>query len=386
MSVGAIIVAAGRGDRMGAPVPKQLLDIGGRTVLQHSVAAFDGHPAVSELVVVLPSEYVADGTTLIGPTRRRCAVVAGGARRQDSVVQGVSALSPAVDVILVHDAARPFADAALIDRVLAGVAETGAAVPAVPVRDTVKRVDPATTRVTETISRDGLWLAQTPQGFRRPVLDAAIALGERGTAATDEAMLAEKAGHPVAIVTGSDENVKLTTPADLAAARARLLSGGRVGTGYDLHRMVEGRPLVLAGVTIPFERGPMGHSDADVLSHAIVDAVFGAAAAGDIGRHFPDNDPAWKGAPGLDLLGRAVAIVRELGWQVANVDATVILERPKLAPHIGAIREALAATLGVSIDRVNVKAKTNEGVDAVGRGEAIAAHAVAVLAPGGPAR
>src|SRR6188508_2173643 len=199
MSVGAIIVAAGRGDRMGAPVPKQLLDIGGRTVLQHSVAAFDRHPAVAELVVVLPSEYVSDAATLVGQTTRHCSVVAGGVRRQDSVARGVSALSPAVDVVLVHDAAR-------IDRVLAGVADAGAAVPAVPVRDTVKRIDPATTRVTETIPRDHLWLAQTPQGFRRTVLDAAIALGERGVTATDEAMLAEQAGHPVAIVDGADDN------------------------------------------------------------------------------------------------------------------------------------------------------------------------------------
>ena len=382
MSVGAIIVAAGRGDRMGASVPKQLLDVGGRSVLQLSVAAFDRHPSVGELVVVLPAEYVADGAALIGPRSRRCAVVAGGERRQDSVRLGVEALSSAVDVVLVHDAARPFASAPLIDRVLAGVAATGAAVPAIAVRDTVKRADAATGRVAETISRDHLWLAQTPQGFRRSVLDAAMALGQRGVTATDEAMLAEQAGQPVSLVMGDEDNVKLTTPADLAAARARVLSGGRVGMGYDLHRLAEGRALVLAGVIIPFDRGPFGHSDGDVLSHAIIDAMFGAAGAGDIGRHFPDSDPAWKGAAGLDLLRRAVAIVRERGWEVSNADATIILERPKLAPHIGAMREKLAEALGVSIDRVSVKAKTNEGVDAVGRGEAIAAHAVAVLAAG----
>jgi 2-C-methyl-D-erythritol 4-phosphate cytidylyltransferase/2-C-methyl-D-erythritol 2,4-cyclodiphosphate synthase len=309
-------------------------------------------------------------------------VVAGGDRRQDSVRLGASALSASVDVVLVHDAARPFASAPLIDRVLAGVAETGAAVPAIAVRDTVKRADATSGRVAETIPRDHLWLAQTPQGFRRAVLDTALAQGERGVMATDEAMLAEQAGLPVAIVTGDEDNVKLTTPADLAAARARLLAGGRVGMGYDLHRLAEGRPLVLAGVTIPFDRGPVGHSDGDVLSHAIVDALFGGAGAGDIGQHFPDTDPAWKGAAGLDLLQRAVAIVRARGWDVANADATVILERPKLAPHIGAIRERLAAALGVSVDRVSVKAKTNEGVDAVGRGEAIAAHAIAVLRAG----
>jgi len=284
--------------------------------------------------------------------------------------------------VLVHDAARPFADAALIDRVLAGVARTGAAVPAIPVRDTVKRADPHTSLVAETIPRDGLWLAQTPQGFRRPVLADAIALGARGVVATDEAMLAEQAGHAVAIVPGDEANLKITTPDDLARARAGLLAGARVGTGYDLHRLVPGRPLVLAGVVIPFDRGPDGHSDGDVVCHAVVDAIFGAAGAGDIGRHFPNTDPAWKDAAGLDLLGRGLAIVREQGWAVSSVDVTVILERPKLVPHIDQIRSRVATTLGIAAAAVSVKGKTNEGVDAVGRGEAIAAHAVAVLVMG----
>jgi 2-C-methyl-D-erythritol 2,4-cyclodiphosphate synthase len=184
------------------------------------------------------------------------------------------------------------------------------------------------------------------------------------------------------VVQGDERNVKITTPDDLTMARATLISGAagsRVGTGYDLHRLVEGRPFVLAGIVIPFERGPVGHSDADVLCHALVDAMLGAAGAGDIGRHFPNTDPAWKDAAGLDLLARSVAIVRGLGWAVSNVDVTIILERPKLLPHIEAIRERLAGVLGVSIDRVSVKGKTNEGVDAVGRGEAVAAHAIAVL-------
>ncbi len=367
---------------MGAPSPKQLLDLGGRTMLQRSIAAFDGHPAIAELVVVLPADLTPGAAEIVGPTRRACACVAGGARRQDSVAAGVRALSANVDVVLVHDAARPFADHALIDRVIAGVERTGAAIPAVPVRDTVKRADPQTGLIAETIPRDALWLAQTPQGFRRPVLDDAIALGARGVTATDEAMLAEQAGHPVAIVAGDEANLKITTPDDLARARAGLLAGARVGTGYDLHRLVAGRPLVLAGVVIPFERGPEGHSDGDVVCHAIVDAIFGAAGAGDIGRHFPNTDPAWKNAPGLDLLGRVLAIVRQHGWAVSSVDVTVILERPKLAPHVDEIRSRVAETLGVATDAVSVKGKTNEGVDAVGRGEAIAAHAVAVLVSG----
>jgi 2-C-methyl-D-erythritol 2,4-cyclodiphosphate synthase len=195
-------------------------------------------------------------------------------------------------------------------------------------------------------------------------------------------MLAERAGHAVRVVPGDERNVKITTPDDLANVRAAVSGLPRVGIGYDLHRLVEGRPLVLAGVTLPFERGPHGHSDGDVLCHALADALFGAAGAGDIGQHFPNTDPQWKDAPGLDLLGRAVEIVRGRGWRVASVDATIILERPKLAPHLAAIRDRLADVLAVTVDRVSVKAKTNEGVDAVGRGEAIAAHAVAVLTPG----
>jgi len=382
MTVGVVIVAAGRGDRMGTSVPKQLLDLGGRPLLQHSVRLFDRHPAVSELVVVLPSDRLADAAKLVGPTMRSCRVVGGGVRRQDSVVAGAGALSDRVDVVLIHDAARPFADDQVIERVLAGVAARGAAVPAVSARDTVKQRDAASGCVSRTLSRDDIWLAQTPQGFRRDVLAAAFAEGERGGEATDEAMLAERAGLPVAIVEGDARNVKITTPDDLAAARSRLAPAPRVGTGYDLHRLADGRPLVLAGVVVSPDRGPVGHSDGDVVCHAIVDALFGAAAAGDIGRHFPDTDPTWKGAPGVDLLGRAVAIVAAAGFRPATVDCTVVLERPKLAPHVDAIRERLAAALGVDASAVGLKAKTNEGVDAVGRGEAVAAYAVAVIVAG----
>jgi len=282
--------------------------------------------------------------------------------------------------VLVHDAARPFVDDGVIARVLTGVAEAGAAVPAVQARDTVKERDAATGRVRATLARETIWLAQTPQGFRRDVLAAAFAEGDRGADATDEAMLAERAGHAVAIVPGDERNVKITTPEDLVGARARIAGAmPRVGTGYDLHRLVEGRPLVFAGVVVPSERGPMGHSDGDVVCHAVVDAMFGAAAAGDIGRHFPDNDPTWKGAPGLDLLARAAAIVQAAGWRAASVDVTVVLEHPKLSPYIEEIRGSLAAALRLDAGSVGLKAKTNEGVDAVGRGDAIAAHAVAVL-------
>lgn len=382
MRVGVIIVAGGRGQRLGGPVPKQLLDVGGRSILQRSVLAFDDHETVSELVVVLPRDLVAFGPSLVGATTKPCNYVVGGERRQDSVQAGLSALSSSVDTVLIHDAARPFVSDAVIDRVVEATRRTGAVVPATRVRDTVKRVAAGGTYVAETIPRDDVWLAQTPQGFRRPIIDAAVQLGATGVEATDEAMLVERVGHRVEVVPGDERNMKITTAEDLMAARAMFASVPRVGTGYDLHRLVEHRPLVLAGVPIPFDRGPDGHSDGDVVCHALCDALFGAAAAGDIGQHFSNTDPRWKDAPGLDLLARTVAIVGQLGWRPASVDLTVILERPKLGPHVPAIRAALAEILRLDQGQVGMKAKTNEGVDATGRGEAIAAHAVAVLIVG----
>lgn len=379
MSVGVVIVAAGRGLRLGGSVPKQFLDVGGRTILQRTVESFDRHPSIDEIVVVLPSDLVAEGGERVGRTTRPCRFVAGGERRQDSVRCGLGALSPDVDVVLVHDAARPFVDDALIGRVIQGVHEHGVVVPAVQARDTVKRVLVGETRVRATIARDEIWLAQTPQGFRRAILEEAAALGADGTMATDDVSLAERLGHAVTIVTGNERNIKVTTEEDLLTARALFTPAPRVGTGYDLHRLVEGRPLVLAGVVVPFDKGPLGHSDGDVVCHALVDAMLGGAGAGDIGQHFPNHDPRWKGAPGLDLLARAQAVIAARGWIVASADVTVVLERPKLVPHLAAIRHAIADVLGVPVDGISVKGKTNEGVDAVGRGEAIASHAVAVL-------
>ena len=377
MSVGVIIVAAGRGERMGAGVPKLLLDLGDRSILRRSVGIFESHPAIDELVVVLPAEWLPDAATRLGATSASCRCVAGGAERHESVRAGFAALGPGVDLVLIHDAARPFADAALVDRVIAAAREAGAAVPALPARDTVKRATVAGF-VAETIPRKDVWLAQTPQGFRRSVLEGAMASVDAG-GVTDEATLVERSGQAVRLVEGDERNLKITTPADLAMARLRILPMPRVGTGYDLHRLIGGRPLVLAGVRLPADSGPLGHSDGDVVCHALIDAMLGAAGAGDIGEQFPDSDPRWKGAAGLDLLARAREIVERRGFSVSSADVTVILERPKLAPHMTAIRAALAKTLGLGSDAVGVKAKTNECVDAIGRGEAIAAHAVAVL-------
>lgn len=379
--VTAIIAAGGTGRRLGAPVPKQLLEIDGRSLLEHSVRAFDVHPDVRDLVVVLPGDLAASPPAHLRSTGKPLQIVAGGERRQDSVANAFDRVPPDAEIVLVHDAARPFVTADLIARSIAAAVRHGAAIVAAPATDTVKRVASADREpvIVETMAREHMYLAQTPQAFRRGVLADAVALGRSGVDATDEAMLAERAGHPVRIVTGDSTNVKITTASDLDAARGRQGTSARAGTGYDLHRLVAGRALILGGVPVPFELGALGHSDADVVCHAATDAILGAAALGDIGRHFPDTAPEWKGASSIDLLRRAAAMVREAGFSVVNIDVVIILERPKIAPYVPRIREGLAEALGIAVDAVSVKGKTNEGVDAVGRGEAIAAHAIALL-------
>ena len=384
MHVTAIIAAAGAGRRLGAAKPKQLIDIGGGSMLQRSVQAFLTHPRISAVVVVMPAEQTALACLGDVADVPRLRAVKGGARRQDSVANGFDVVSADTDVVLIHDAARPFVTADLIDRTIDAAAKHGAAIAALQSRDTVKRVD-ANGTITGTIARESVYLAQTPQGFRRAVLAEAIAAGRAGVEVTDEAALAEHAGYQVHVVEGDPGNVKITTEEDLAAARARTAAAakpartGRAGTGYDLHRLVAGRPLVVGGVVLPFERGPLGHSDGDVACHAATDAILGAVGLGDIGRHFPDSDPRWKDASSLALLREAARMVREAGYEVGNVDITVILERPKIKDAIEQMRQRLATVLDVDMSRISIKGKTNEGVDAIGRGEAIAAHAVALL-------
>jgi 2-C-methyl-D-erythritol 4-phosphate cytidylyltransferase/2-C-methyl-D-erythritol 2,4-cyclodiphosphate synthase len=412
MYVTAIIAAGGRGVRFGGAVPKQFVAVGGRAVLERTVTLFATHPEIDEVIVALPAELVADppsylreasssavsGGTSAGRSSRPVRVVAGGARRQDSVRNAFRATDAKSEVIVIHDAARPFASADLVSRTIAAAVQSGAAVAALVSRDTVKRADghdgglTASDRgaryVVETLPRESIYLAQTPQVFRRDVLRDALALAETGAEVTDEAALAERAGHAVRIVEGEAANMKITTVEDLVVAEA--LAGDRlglaerqqeirVGTGYDLHRLVAGRPLVIGGVTIPSDRGALGHSDADVVCHAVTDAILGASGLGDIGRHFPDTDPRWKDASSLDLLARAAMLVAAGGFQIGNVDVTVVLERPKIKDHIEAMRAAVASALGVAPDCVSIKGKTNEGVDAVGRGEAIAAHGTATV-------
>jgi len=380
MFVSAILAAGGRGQRLGHAQPKQLLEIAGRSILERSVSLLASHPEVDEIIVALPAEIANDPPSFLSQATKPIRIVAGGGRRQDSVAEAFRAVDERTDVVVIHDAARPFATADLISKTIAAAADAGAALAALEARDTVKQASGGV--VQATLDRGSIFLAQTPQAFRRSVLRDALAIGSD---ATDEAALAEQAGHRVLIVQGEPTNIKITTPDDVPMAEAiarhaaRPARTGRAGLGYDLHRLVEGRPLILGGVTIPFERGLAGHSDADAICHAVTDAILGAAGAGDIGRHFPDTDPRWKDASSLDLLRRAVQIVGEMGLSVGNVDATVILERPKLAPHVDAMRTRLAEVLGVAIDRVSIKAKTNEGVGEIGRGEAIAVHAIALV-------
>jgi 2-C-methyl-D-erythritol 4-phosphate cytidylyltransferase / 2-C-methyl-D-erythritol 2,4-cyclodiphosphate synthase len=408
MHVTAIVVAGGRGERFGGATPKQLLDLDGRTVLERCVEAFASHPRITEVLVVLPAPLVEWGAAALAVFRAR--VVPGGARRQDSVACGFDAASADAGVLLVHDAVRPLVPAAVIDRVIDAAWAHGAAIAALRARDTVKkaRVVGGQAFVDATIPRDEIWLAQTPQGFRRDVLTEAIEIGRGGVEATDEAMLAERAGHAVALVEGDVSSLKITTPGDLAVARALagtpgaeqhrgaprsgtkaarprkdLEDGMRIGFGYDLHRFVEGRPLVLAGVTVPFEKGLLGHSDADAVCHAVTDALLSAANLGDIGKLFPDTDPQWKDADSLRLLEDAAARVRAAGYRVVNVDVVVVAERPKIGPHTAEMRARLSHALAVDPRDVGIKGKTNEGVDAIGRGEAIAVYAVALIA-GGP--
>ena len=380
MHVSAIIAAGGRGSRFGGSQPKQLQMLAGVPILKRTVDAFLQGYAFDEVVVALPSELAANPPSYLDSV----IVVEGGERRQDSVANAFRAVAPSSQIIVIHDGARPFVSSALIERTIDAASKHGAAIAALQARDTVKRTDGSRV-IRGTIPREQIFLAQTPQAFRAGVLRDALELASSASDATDEAMLAEQAGHSVYLVEGDPRNLKITTPEDLEIADRLATTNGRVGSirignGYDLHRLVPGRPLILGGVAIPFDKGLDGHSDADAVCHAVTDAILGAASAGDIGRQFPDTDAAFKDANSIELLKRAAALVRAAGYGVANVDVVVIAQQPKLSPHVDAMRASLARALGIEPPQVSVKGKTNEGVDATGTGEAIAVHAVALIA------
>jgi len=389
--VAAVIVAAGRGERAGqsAEGPKQYRSIGGRPVIAHTLDTFLSHPRISDVVVAIHADDE-DLFRAAAPAAPNLRAVRGGASRQDSVRLALQALEEAgPDIVLIHDAVRPFADHGLIGRVIAAADEGLGALPALAVADTLKRG--ANGLVKGTVSRDGLFAAQTPQGFPfRPILEAhRKAAAEGRSDFTDDAAIAEWAGLPVRLVEGSPDNVKLTWARDIALAdqRMQLMSTTfpdvRTGNGYDVHRFGEGNHVTLCGVKIPFDKGLSGHSDADVGLHALTDALLATKGLGDIGTHFPPSDPQWKGAPSRIFVEHAAKLVREHGGRIANVDVTLICEAPKVGPHRAAMTAALTEMLGISGDRVSIKATTNEKLGFLGRGEGIAAIATAtVVYPG----
>ena len=376
----ALIVAAGAGTRLGGEVPKQYLPLGGRAVLRHSVETFLRHPAISGVRTVISPEHRAlydsavAGLPILPP-------VAGGASRQDSVRNGLESLAELQpDRVLIHDAARPFLTAEIVDRTLAALDDAPGAVVAVPVTDTLKRGHDG--RVAGTVDRSALWRAQTPQGFRYADILAAHRQA-KGAAMTDDAAVAEAAGLPVKLVVGADDNFKITTADDLRRAE-RLVGAAaqefRTGTGYDVHRFAAGDSVTICGVRIAHDQSLEGHSDADVGLHALTDAILGTIGAGDLGSHFPPGDPQWRGADSARFLSHAAGLVAAKGGRIAHVDVTLICERPKIAPHRAAMVARIAAILGLDEGRVSVKATTTEGLGFTGRREGIAAQAVATVA------
>ncbi len=378
--VTGILAAGGSGERAG--VAKQWLVLGGETVLRRSARVLAGCEAVDEIVAVVPPGEEARGAEELSGLSRPARVVAGGPARADSVRNGLAAARDCA-VVLVHDAARPFATPELAARVLEAAARDGAALAALQATDTVKRAtSPDVRRVAETLDRRSLWLAQTPQGFRRDLLVRAYdTAGAQAALATDECALVERLGAPVTLVPGERGNFKITSPEDVERARAIVEQTTAMGVGYDTHRFAAGRKLVLGGVEFEGD-GLLGHSDADVCAHAIGDAILGAAGLGDLGRHFPDTDARWRGVSSLDLLREIARKAAERGWTIANADVTIAAMRPKIAPRSEEMRARLAQALGIAPAQVNVKATTGEGMGFVGRGEGIAAHAVALLTRG----
>jgi 2-C-methyl-D-erythritol 4-phosphate cytidylyltransferase/2-C-methyl-D-erythritol 2,4-cyclodiphosphate synthase len=375
--VGAIVAAGGSGQRAG--LAKQWLNLGGETVLRRSARLLAGCQLVDDLVVVVPAGEEGRGAAEVGDLGKGSRVVAGGAARADSVRNGLAVLDGCA-VVLVHDAARPFASPELVRRVAEAAAAGGAALAALPVTDTVKRSSgQGEPRVAETLDRRALWLAQTPQAFRLDLLlRAYAAAGPAASEATDECGLVERLGEPVTLVPGEPGNFKITTSDDVARARALTEAPFATGVAYDCHRFQAGRRLILGGVEFEGD-GLLGNSDADVCAHAIGDAVLGAAGLGDLGRHFPDTDVRWKGISSLALLREITRMAAQAGWRVGNADVTLAARRPRIAPRAEEMRAHLAEALGVSPGQVNVKATTGEGMGFVGRGEGIAAHAVALL-------
>ena len=366
----AIIAAAGRGKRLGSSLPKQFLKVRGRTILEMSVEAFEQNKYVDEIFVAANADYCELTEKLCRGFSKLKKIVAGGAERQDSVRAALDCLRGENGIVLVHDAARPFVSEAVINAVIEGTADFGAAIPTVPAKDTIRQVDGTGSR---TLQRETLACVQTPQGFRISLIKHAFEKAQaEGFLGTDDASLVERIGINISMVQGEDANRKITTREDLETEM-------RIGTGYDVHRLVEGRPLVLCGEQIPYEKGLLGHSDADVALHALMDAMLGAAGLGDIGKHFPDTDERYRGISSMKLLQKTAELLREAGYFLGNADITIIAQRPKIAGYIPKMRANIAEIMNCDENKINIKGTTTEKLGFVGREEGIASEAVCIL-------
>ena len=378
----AVIVAAGSGFRAGGEVPKQYQLLGGISVLARTLATFAHHPKITKVVTVIAkgfeAEYAsaASGLVLSPP-------VIGGATRQDSCALGIEAAAAfEPDLVLIHDAARPFVTAQVISDVIAKLDEAEAVIPALPATDTIKRATEGI--VSETLARDGLFFVQTPQGFRfEKILAAHRSLAAQGiNNLTDDAAVAEAAGMKVHIVAADVANRKLTTAQDMQDANHKMslmLNDIRIGQGIDFHTFTKGKSVWLCGVEIPHRKSLMGHSDADVALHALTDALLGAIGEGDIGVHFPPSDARWKGAKSAIFIAKAVSLIQQRSGEISNVDITILAEAPKISPHLAAMKAALSAMLGIDVTRIAVKATTTEKMGAIGRSEGMAAMANVIV-------
>lgn len=381
---GAVIVAAGASSRMGGKRSKTLEELGGRPAICRPLEVLAACGPVEEIVVVCREEDMEQMARAVALSGTAARLVAGGPERQDSVRRGVEALDPWLEYVLIHDGARPLVSREVVLQVCRDAEAYGAATAAVPSKDTCKLLG-EDGFVEGTPPREKLYAVQTPQAFRRDMYLYALGRAEeQGKRYTDDCQLIEEAGGRVKLSPGDYRNLKLTTPEDLTVLRALAEQEGkertmRIGYGYDVHRLTQGRKLILGGVEIPFEKGLLGHSDADVLTHAAADALLGAAALGDIGHLFPDTDPKYAGADSLELLREVCRVVGERGYALGNLDCTLIAQRPKVAPYIGQMRENLAWACGADPDRVSVKATTEEGLGFTGSGEGMAASAVCLL-------
>lgn len=380
MNVAALIVAAGRGSRAGPGAPKQYRQLAGEPVLRRTLSAFATHPLISSVMAVIhEDDREAYGIASAG-LAKLLDPCPGGTTRQASVRAGLERLAASPpDYVLIHDGARPLVSAGLIADCISALAEHAGALAALTVTDTIRRAT-AQGLAGETVDRTGLWRAQTPQAFRfGAILDAHRRAS--GDDFTDDVAVAAAAGIGVVMVEGDEDNIKITSAEDIRRAERIIMRGGdvRTGTGFDVHRFGPGDHVWLCGVKVPHAFGLVGHSDADAGLHAITDAVLGAIGAGDIGQHFPPSDPKWKGAPSDIFLAHAATLARDAGAQISNVDLTLICEQPKIGPHVSAMRKRIADILSLDVARVSVKATTTEGLGFTGRGEGIAAQALATL-------